>query len=100
MTVSNGSNGERDGRGRFRKGNSGGPGNPNVTRLSQCRGALEAVVTPERMRTVFNQLLEAAERGESWAVRELLDRTLGKPTNAEVLERIDALEQCMEQANQ
>lgn len=80
MTDSNRINGGRDDRGRFCKGNPGGPGNPNVTRLAQWRGALEVVVEPERLRRVVERLIEAAEAGEPWAVKELLDRTLGKPT--------------------
>ncbi len=92
MTDSNGANGDRDDRGRFRKGNAGGPGNPNVTRLAQWRGALEAVMTPERLRAVFTRLLDAAEAGEPWAVKETLDRTIGRPGQADVLDRLDRLE--------
>ena len=100
MTDSNGGNGGRDGRGRFRKGNRGGPGNPNVTRLSQWRGALESAIDPERLRRVVVKLVEAAERGEQWAVKELLDRTLGRPAQTDILDRIDRLEaQVMEHHN-
>lgn len=96
MTDSNGRNGERDDRGRFRRGNRGGPGNPNVTRLAQWRGALEAVMEPERVRAVFVKLLESAEAGEQWAIREVLDRTLGKPAQSDILDRLDSLEQRIE----
>ena len=92
MTDSNGPDGYRDERGRFRRGNPGGPGNPNVTRLAQWRGALEAVMTPERLRKVFSRLLQAAEDGEPWAVREVLDRTMGKPGQADLIERVNRLE--------
>ena len=99
MTVSNGSNGARDAKGRFAKGNPGGPGNPHVTRLRQWREALEAELTPARLRRIYGKLVEAAEAGEPWAIREVLDRTLGRPAQADVLDRIDALERRLREQN-
>ena len=72
-----GSNG-RDGRGRFTRGNSGGPGNPYAARVGEWRSALVETVTADDLREVIGVLLEKAKAGERWAVCELLDRTLGR----------------------
>jgi hypothetical protein len=49
-------------------------------------------VTEEDMQTVMRTLVEAAKSGEPWAVKELLDRTLGRPVEADLIERLEALE--------
>ena len=70
----------RDARGRFTKGNPGGPGNPHVAAVAKWRTALVETVTAADLRRVIRKLVESAEAGEPWAIRELLDRTLGRPT--------------------
>lgn len=80
--FANGDNGlpvERDRRGRFLPGNSGGPGNPQARNVSTWRAALAGSVSPEDVVEVTQRLVEAAKAGEPWAIRELLDRCLGKP---------------------
>ncbi len=77
----NGSNG-RDGRGRFAQGNAGGPGNPHAGKVAQWRTVLVDTVSREDIEAVIRALVEAAKAGERWAVCELLDRCLGKPTQA------------------
>ena len=66
--------------GRFAKGNPGGPGSPYVRQLAAWRKAMAEAVTPEDIGAVVKALVEKAKTGEAWAVRELLDRTLGKAT--------------------
>ena len=78
----NGANG-RSAAGRFRPGNPGGPGNPYAKSVAEFRSILYEVLTPERMRAVAETLVRQAELGEQWAVKELLDRTIGKLREAE-----------------
>jgi hypothetical protein len=87
----NGSNG-RDNRGRFSKGNPGGPGNPFAASVGRWRAALMASITEKDIAAVVKALVKAAKAGEPWAVRELLDRALGRPVEADLLERLEALE--------
>jgi hypothetical protein len=77
--LPNGPNGERDGLGRFAKGNAGGPGNPNARSVNRWRAILAESVTDAQIKAVIGRLVEAAKRGEPWAIKEFLDRVLGKP---------------------
>ena len=80
----NGDNGDgRDARGRFTPGNPGGPGNPYVRVVASWRNAFVSEVSPDDVGAVIRALVAAAKRGEPWAVREVLDRCLGKPRQAE-----------------
>ena len=83
--LANGSNG-RDHRGRFRPGNPGGPGNPHAASVAAWRNALADTVTPDDLEDVIGQLLKQAKDGEPWAVRELLNRCLGRPSQAVSIE--------------
>ncbi len=74
----NGSN--RDHQGKFVKGCRPGPGNPHVAKVAQWRSVLTECVTGEDIEAVIRALVRAAKAGERWAVCELLDRCLGKPT--------------------
>ena len=80
--FANGGNGEaeHDGRGRFLRGNQAarGRGNPNAARVNAWRSALAQTVTVEDIRAVLCVLVEKAKAGQPWAVKEFLDRTLGK----------------------
>lgn len=71
----------RNGHGQFAPGNqlSKGRGNPNVAQLNRWRSQLPKAITGARLRRVIEQLAQQAEAGEPWAIKELLDRTLGKP---------------------
>lgn len=82
----------RDGRGRFAAGNPGGPGNPYAKRVGELRAALVEAVSAEDMRAIVGKLVEEAKAGDVRAIRELLDRTLGRPVEADLIERIEALE--------
>jgi len=83
---------DRDNRGRFAKGNPGGPGNPNARHAAALRSTIREAVTPEDMAEVMRVLLDKAKAGELAAIRELFDRTIGKPTESELSERLDQLE--------
>lgn len=87
----NGDNG-RDTRGRFASGNSGGPGNPHAKHIGRLRSALLSAVTENDMQAVISKLVEMAKAGNVSAIREVFNRTLGKPIEADLIERIEQLE--------
>jgi hypothetical protein len=69
----------RDSKGRFAKGNSGGPGNPFAANVAQLRKAALKIVTPKEMEDVFRVLLLRAKTGNLEAMKLLFLYTLGKP---------------------
>jgi hypothetical protein len=75
----NGANG-RNGSGRFAKGNPGGPGNPHARRVSELRSVLLGKISDQDLAQIVDTLLAKAKGGDLLAIREVLDRTLGKPT--------------------
>ncbi|MHC4342771.1 MAG: DUF5681 domain-containing protein [Planctomycetota bacterium] len=79
-TDSNGASGRDPASGRFVKGNSGGPGNPNLRRLAQCQRAVREAVTLKDLAAVLKKLVSLAKAGDPQAARTLLDRVLGKVT--------------------
>ena len=79
MPIPNGTNG-RDERGRFAKGNPGGPGNPLARRAQELRTAAMGAVTADDMRGVIRRLVDMAKEGDVQAARLVLERTLGKVT--------------------
>jgi hypothetical protein len=87
----NGLNG-RDAHGRFSAGNPGGPGNPNAKQVAELRSAMLSAVSVEQMRDIITKLIELARSGDVRAIKEVLGRTLGKPVEADFMERLDALE--------
>jgi hypothetical protein len=66
--------------GRFAPGNPGGPGNPCAAAVAGWRAVLVEAVTPDDIRAVLAELVKQAKAGERWAVKELLDRCLGRAT--------------------
>ena len=93
-----GSNG-RDSSGRFTSGNRFGQGNPLAGQAARIRAVLLEKLTPEKAAKIVDQLIAKGTKGDLAAIRELLDRTIGKPVASDVLERIEALEQIIEQIN-
>ena len=85
--------GGRNPDGTFAAGNPGGPGNPHAARVAQLRKALFDTVTEQDMQDVIRALVDAAKGGDIQAARILFDRILGKPLEADILERIEQLEQ-------
>lgn len=88
----NGSVGQRDASGRFARGNAGGPGNPYAKQVGALRSAMIGAVTPDDLAAVMAKLVTLAKAGSVPAIREVLDRTLGKPVQADLIERIEELE--------
>ncbi len=95
----NGGNG-RDGSGRFAKGYGGGPGNPHARRVARFRSALLKAVTPADVREVVATLLAQAKSGDVPAIRELFQRLLGPPVELDMIERLEALEQRLDDAQE
>ena len=79
--------------GRFLRGCAGGPGNPFAKRVAALREALLAEVSPEDLRAIVRVLVDQAKAGDVAATREVLLRTLGRPVEADLLERLEALEE-------
>jgi hypothetical protein len=71
-----------DQRGRFAKGNAGGPGNPFGRHVAALRAALLAGVTAEDIQRVMAALRDQALKGNIAAIRLLLAYTVGKPASA------------------
>ena len=86
----------RNGHGRFTKGNRGGPGNPNAKQVARLRNEMLNAVSPEDMRAVVDKLIEKAKAGDTQSIKELFVRTLGKPTEPDLLERLERLEKMLE----
>src|SRR5258708_1902996 len=82
-------NGGRDLHGRFAPGNRAAVGNPYATRIAKLRSALLGAVTDDDVRKVIKALVKEAKAGNIPAVKELFDRTLGKPVEADLIERLE-----------
>lgn len=91
LPSTHGSNGQ-DARGRFTAGNRLGRGNPLAGRAAKIRAVLMQKLTPKAAGEVADILIARAKEGDLAAIRELLDRTIGKPVPSEVLQRLEALE--------
>jgi len=85
--------GDRDGAGRFVRGNPGGPGAPLGGQAQALRAKLMATVTPARLGHVVEVLVGAALSGDIHAAKLLLSYALGPPVAHDVLERLEALEE-------
>ena len=73
----NGSNGQRDARGRFVPGCEGGHGNPYAKQVHTFRSAIVQAVTPADIQAVIQALLKAAKEGDVAAAKLFLERTVG-----------------------
>lgn len=70
----------RDPHGKFVKGNPGGPGAASLNKdRVRYNDILKNCATDEEFQKVAEKLLGKAQDGESWAIKELLDRLMGKP---------------------
>ncbi|MDH3583870.1 MAG: hypothetical protein OER86_06615 [Phycisphaerae bacterium] len=87
----NGSNG-KDAKGRFAKGNAGGPGNPHAKQVGQLRSAMLNAVSEEDIARIIATLVDLAKGGDVQAAKLVLERTLGRPTEADLIERLEQLE--------
>jgi hypothetical protein len=66
-------------------------GNANASKSRLFYDALRKnlVQNPERVQTVVENLISAAEANEMWAIKELIDRVDGKAIQANTLENAD-----------
>jgi hypothetical protein len=74
----------RDARGRFTKGNRGGPGNPFVRQVAELRRTLLNFETQDDMKHVAFVLREKAMGGDVAAIKLLFRYLLGKPKQTAV----------------
>ena len=95
--TKNGQNG-RDAKGKFVKGNPGGPGNPFARKVHRLRAALISAVTEEDIQEIVQARVKLAKNGDVAAAREVLSRTLGKPQEADLIERLSELEELVDKA--
>jgi hypothetical protein len=72
----------RDAKGRFAKGNPGGPGNPFARHVAKLRSALVQCVSEEDIRRIAEGLLLNSRIGHLPSIRILLMYVLGKPSGA------------------
>ena len=79
-------NGREAATGRFATGNTFGEGNPHHKRVAELRSALLDAISPEDLRVIVGQLVQKAKSGDVAAAREVLDRALGKPSQAVAVE--------------
>jgi hypothetical protein len=92
-TASNG----RGDNGKFGPGNRCAKGNPFAKRVARLRSALFKAVSPADLRDVLAALLKQAKAGDVASIKELLQRLLGPPEAVDMVERLDALEEKIEQ---
>lgn len=81
--------------GRFVANNHCGKGNPLNRKVARLRSALLGAVSPNDLRQIIAKLIEKAIAGDVVAAREVLDRTLGRPLECDLLERLGELEQVL-----
>jgi hypothetical protein len=80
---------ERDSKGRFTKGNKGGPGNPFARKVAELRAALVNFVTEDDMKHLCFVLKMRAEGGDMVAMKLLFQYVLGKPAETVDPDRLD-----------
>jgi hypothetical protein len=93
----------RDDRGRFTHGNSGGPGGVR-TRAFTLKQAAEGAITPEHIEAMIRKATRMGLEGNLSAMRLVLDRVVGRVTDAPKepeplqleLPRLDTAAQCNE----
>jgi len=68
----------RDTTGRFRPGNKLAKGNPFAKRVQKIRAALLSRLTVDDAKEIADVLIRQAKSGDLAAIKELLDRAIGK----------------------
>lgn len=91
------SNGNHRPDGRFVAGNKAGKGNPYAKKVADLRAALFEAVTPADLAEVVKKLTDQAKGGDVASIKELLQRLLGPPESADLMERLEAMEQRIQQ---
>ena len=92
----NGKNGvpDRDRRGRFATGNRAavGHGGGLAAQVQRLRSELVGAVAPADVRAIARRLVKDAKAGDAHAIRLLFNYTLGRPVEADIYDRLEALE--------
>ena len=91
---------DRDDKGKFVPGNQAAVGRSrkHAEQVGNLRRALYEEVTPERLKRIVNSLIVEAEAGQVAAARLVLEYCLGKPLEADILERLERLEALEQEA--
>jgi hypothetical protein len=71
----------KDKKGRFTKGNSGGPGNPLVGKMMRFKRALLDATSPAQAQRIFKKCAKLAEEGNLKAIQLYLAYIAGKPAH-------------------
>ena len=83
-----GAKGDRNSQGQFEKGHGApGPGNPYARHVARIRSLILEAVSDDDLKDIVQALVEKAKGGDVIAVRELLNRLVGRPTDAVDLDR-------------
>src|SRR5437773_444162 len=81
-----------DAKGRFTRGNPGGPGNPFARRVAALRQVIINRLTEEDLLAITEALLAKAKEGSVSAAKLLLAYGIGKPASAPDPDRLDGQE--------
>jgi hypothetical protein len=92
----NGDNG-KDAAGKFVAGNKGGPGNPFSRQVAKLRSALLQTVTTQDIIAIVKVLIKKAKKGNVACAKEVLDRSLGKPVETDLYEKLENLEKAVDE---
>ena len=81
-----------DAKGRFTRGNPGGPGNPYARQVAALRKVILNRLTEEDLLAITEALLAKAKEGSVGAAKLLLAYGIGKPASAPDPDRLDGQE--------
>ena len=97
----NGEQTGRDPRGRFGKGNAGGPGNPFAAEVGKYRSRLFKSIKNKdvdlAVRTIRDVMAKGKDSDRLAAAKLLLERAIGPIIELDLIARIEALEATQEQ---
>lgn len=79
--------GNRDGQGRFIKGNKAGRGRPIGSRVDLLRRALMEAVSTDDICDIIRAVIIRAKQGDTGAAKLVLSYVLGNPTAFDIVER-------------
>lgn len=80
---------QRDAKGRFVKGNAGGPGNPFARQVAALRQVVLECVSADDLKAIVQKLVEKAKQGDVAASKLVLQYTLGRPAVPADPDRLD-----------
>ena len=80
---------QQDAKGRFVRGNAGGPGNPFGRRVAELRKIIVETLNDAEMLAITLAMIARAKAGDVAAARLLFQYALGKPAKAVEPDRID-----------